>query len=123
MEIPNRIFERRRAVRVEDQLAFSIGHAGYDISATTLNISTSGAMCLVDRDVPVMTQLDIVLSLPFPPSSKGKKIRVRGVVVRKERDAATGKFFLAIYFSELKGQAFQALMDYIKSRLQAGNGR
>lgn len=124
MKIPKRIQERRRAVRIEESLPFKIGHQGYDIQVVTLNISTQGAMCLVDRDIPVMTQLEIGFSLPgFGRLRKELNLQAKGVVVRKEKDPGTGKFFIAIYFSELKPKAHKLLSEFIAHRLEKDTGQ
>ena len=117
MKTPKRILERRHSVRIEDNFPFHIGHEDYEVEVKTLNISSHGAMCIVDWDIPMMTQLNIALSLPTGRSSKHKKIRIRAVVVRKEKDPASGKFFLAIYFADVKPEDRKTLDKFIQSRL------
>ena len=119
MPIPRRIQERRRSVRVSELLLFKIGHRGYDIQAITLNISSHGAMCVVDKDIPMMSQLDIGIELPSKVSGKHKVVRMKGVVVRKEKELHTGRFLVAVYFSDL-GEADQKhLEEFIARRLKA----
>ena len=120
MKVPKSILERRRAIRIVEILPFKIGHQGYDVQATTCNISSHGAMCVVEKDIPLMTQLNIGFSLPTgsKKSVKGHEVQVRGVVVRKERDASTGKFFIAIYFSDVKPKTQQALNHFIERQLK-----
>ena len=62
-------------------------------------------MGIVEADIPVMTQLDIGLQLPIKTlkgTVKSKLLRIKGAVVRKERDARTGRFLIAIYFHKIK---------------------
>lgn len=119
--IPKAILERRRSIRVAESLPFKIGHHGYEIEAVTLNIGLHGAMCLVDKDIPMMTQLNIGLSLPSASGASGrvKKIRLKGVVVRKDRSPQTGRFCIAVFFSECKPADQKTLEKFILSRLAA----
>ena len=116
-ETPKRIQERRRSVRIIETLPFQIGHQGFEIETRTLNLSVHGAMCVVAREIPMMTQLGVVLILPAGRASRHKKVRIRGVVVRKEKDPASGKFFLAIYFADMKPEDRKTLEKFIQSRL------
>ena len=122
--IPKPIFERRRWVRIDETLPFKIGHRGYDIQAKTLNISMHGVMCLVDKDIPIMTQLEIALALPASGrSKKEQKVKAKGVVVRKEKDAASGKFFIAIYFLDISPKTRGILNKFIESRIRQKGDR
>lgn len=120
MKIPRRILERRRSVRIEESLPFKIGHENYETEAKTLNISDHGAMCEVERDIPIMTQLKVGLTLPASVSTRAKPqtIRAKGVVVRKAEDAANGKFYIAVYFSDISEKDQKTLQDYIDRRLK-----
>lgn len=118
MAIPKRIRDRRRAVRIEESLPVHIGHEDYELAVKTVNISANGAMCLVDRDIPLMTQLRIGVSIPTAGKrSKPLLIRAKGVVVRKDKDPLTGKYQLAIFFSDLKSADQAHLKDYVERRL------
>ena len=93
MRTPKAILERRRSVRIQEALPFRIGSEGYDFQAVTINISRHGALCLVDKDIALMTKLAIALPIA------NKVIRLEGVVVRKEKDPKSGKYYTAIFFS------------------------
>lgn len=116
MKIPRKILERRKAVRVPEMLPFKIGHQGFEIEATTLNISAAGALCRVDREIALMTQLEIGLTLPAPNSAKGRVVRARGVVVRREKDTIPDKYLIAIYFSDIKPSDLSLLKEHIERR-------
>ena len=120
MGIRNKILERRRSVRIAEELPFVIGHQGYEIQAKSINLSGSGVMCAVDRNIPLMTQLEIAFSLPIVVnfSSKEKIVKAKGVVVRKEEDAASDRFFIAIYFSDIKPKDQKVLDEFIAYRLK-----
>lgn len=120
MKTPKRILERRKSVRIDDHFLFKIGHRGYEIQAITLNVSSSGAMCVIDRDVPVMSQLKIGLQLPGrKAASSGRTLHMKGVVVRKERDIRTGRYLVAVYFSDVKPSDQKSLNQFIFSYLQS----
>jgi c-di-GMP-binding flagellar brake protein YcgR len=116
MKVPKRILERRRATRIVEVLPFTIGHQGYDLKATSCNLSSHGAMCVIEKDIPLMTQLKIGFSLPSA-GAKSHDVQVRGVIVRKEKDPSTGKYLIAIFFSDVKPRTQQALDAFIEHRL------
>ena len=118
MKTPKSILERRRSIRVDEALPFKIGHADYEAQAKTVNISLHGALCLVDKSIPLMTQLAVALTLPaIKGKGRGKALRLKGVVVRREKDPSSEQYFLAIYFSEIKSEDQDALRRFIEARL------
>ena len=112
MRVPKPILERRRSVRIDDTLPFKVGLEGFEQEASTLNISSTGAMCLLDKVIPMMTKLRVAISL----ESK-KTIHLKGVVVRTDKDLATNKFRAAIFFSEISASDREALERYIAFKL------
>ena len=123
MKIPKPVSERRRSVRIAEGIPFTIGHRNYETEvATTVNISAHGALCLVERDFPLMTQLKVTLSLP-DAHKKGLRspqvISMKGVVVRKETIASDKSYLLAIYFSDIKPRDQHFLEKFIEGRLSA----
>ena len=124
MRTPKPILERRRSVRVHESLPFTIGHDGYETLAQTVNVSLHGALCLVDRNIPLMTQLAVALTLSAAKSVKRsagrtKTIHMKGVVVRREKDPGSNRYFLAIYFSQIKSEDQEALRRFIENRLSS----
>ncbi len=116
--LPKRIVERRHSVRITEPLLFKIGHRGYDIQAITLNISCHGALCIVDRDIPMMSQLNIGLELPAGSRGKRKTVHMKGVLVRKEKEVRTGRFLVAVYFSDIKPADAKRLEQFIAHYLK-----
>lgn len=111
--------ERRRSVRINESLPFVIGHQDEQIEAVTLNLSAHGAMCRVSREIPMMTQLQVVLSLPAENRpGRGKTLRMKGVVVRKEREMMSDSFLIAIYFSDIKTEDRVTLENFIERRVR-----
>jgi c-di-GMP-binding flagellar brake protein YcgR len=116
MKTPKKVLERRRAVRIVESLPFKLGHDHFEIEAISLNISATGAMCVVDTDIKLMTQLSLGVSLPN--GSKSQRLVAKGVVVRKDRDPRTGKFLIAVFFSDLKPKDKKLLKEFIDGRLK-----
>lgn len=112
MRIPKPILERRRSIRIDESLPFKIGASGFELEATSLNISNNGAMCLVAKDLPLMTKLSMAISL----DSK-KTLCVHGVVVRKEKEPLTGEFRVAVFFSDMTEGDRTALNRFMASRI------
>lgn len=108
--------ERRRSLRITETLPFVIGHEGFEIEAVTVNLSALGAMCRVTREIAMMTQLAVALSLPGDSGARARKIRMKAVVVRKEKEPASDTFLIAIYFSDIKPEDRAALEAFIKRR-------
>ena len=120
MKTPKPVLDRRRSLRIAEKLPFKIGLQNYEVEAITVNISVNGALCLVEREIPLMTQLKIALSLPSDSKASPNKKRVlsmKGVVVRKEKDPSTEQYYIAIYFSQIKPNDRKFLNQFIESRL------
>ena len=116
MKTPKSILERRRSVRVAESVPFRIGHKGYEVEAVTVNIAAHGVLCILDNEIKMMTQLDVVLTLPFGRSTK--RVHAKGVIVRKDHDPISGKYLVAVYFSDMKPKDHDVLLKFIEGRLQ-----
>ncbi len=121
MLTPKKILERRGSARIVESLPFKIGHDGYEIEAETVNLSSTGAMCVTDRKLPLMTQLNIGLSLPSA-NGNGKtglrQIKIKGVVVRSEKNPLADKYSIGIFFSDMKEADRKILDEFIERRLR-----
>ena len=121
MKTPKPVLDRRRSIRIAEKLPFKIGHRSYETEATSVNISGQGALCIVSQDIPLMTQLQVALSLPSmrKGAARSKTISMKGVVVRKDREIGGKQYFIAIFFSEIKPTHRGFLEKFIESRLPA----
>lgn len=109
--------ERRRAVRVTEQIPVGLKDGDGFINAQTENISASGAYCLLDRFIAPMTKLDLRLELPN--GMRNRIIRCSGVVVRVEpvvSDANHGRYHIAVFFSELSPKDRTAITQFVRKR-------
>ncbi|MBD3246954.1 MAG: hypothetical protein GF333_08130 [Candidatus Omnitrophica bacterium] len=117
--------ERRKYPRVKKNLPLKISDDEYDILTETKNISGSGVYCSVNKPIPIMTKLNMVLLVPLKKNrNKGdvKKINCEGVVVRSEqmRDNGEHPYRVGIYFNDIKEKDRKALVSYINTAVKAG---
>jgi c-di-GMP-binding flagellar brake protein YcgR len=107
--------ERRRAARLVASFDVNIGFAGFDQTAKTINISSTGLLCQISKEIPVMTRLDMALILPTRVSGgESKAIKVKGVVVRNEKDG--NDYRAAIFFLEMKPDDQRKLESFVRSK-------
>ncbi len=116
MKTPKSILDRRRSIRIDESLPFKLGHEGYEVEATSLNISYHGAMFLVEKEIKLMTQLSLGITIPHSP--KPHVVVAKGVVVRRDRDEKSGKYLVAVFFSDIKPKDEKILKEFIDSRIK-----
>ncbi|RTZ98349.1 MAG: hypothetical protein DSY90_04350 [Deltaproteobacteria bacterium] len=104
--------ERRRYRRVDRRVPVDmhLESLGYDITGETQNLSLVGTYCKVDRPIPEMTQLMMVLNLP------SDQVECEGTVVRSIPDpSSSNSHHLAIFFNEISESAKQKLNTFIEA--------
>lgn len=114
--------ERRRAQRVEANLAVTISGAPDGAQGRTLNISTNGVYFESPKFIDVLTkvQLELVIPAGEPGSGKEERVTCDGVVVRVEpehEDSDVSTYRVAVFFAFVSKSAQTVLSRYIKSRL------
>ena len=114
--------EKRRYPRVSQILPIKLSHAEYDIVTETKNISGNGVYCAIDKRIPSMTKLKIILLVPLKRNNKKvlKKINCHGVVIRQENkeDSAQHTYHTGIYFNEIKESDRKIILSYIDTFLK-----
>ncbi len=111
--------ERRRAQRVKDEeLPLKILAGGFDTSTHTLNISSSGLYCKVDKEIPLMSRVRLMLmiSSPLKAVKDTKGVEVEGVVLRAHPvivDLKIKHYDIAIFFDNLEPKAKELIANYI----------
>lgn len=112
--------ERRRYLRIKQDLPLNIAANGYDFITTTQNVSCVGAYCHIDKYIPPFTKITVKLRLPITAktdrSSKSYDVECKGVIVRSE-DESEGGFNIAVFFNEIKGSQRQKIAKYISQFL------
>lgn len=114
--------ERRRAKRVDANLAVTISGAPGGAEGRTLNISTNGVYFESPKFIDVLTkvQLDLVIPKGEPGSGKEERVTCEGVVVRVEpehEEPDVSRYNIAVFFAYVPKDAQAVLSRYIKSRL------
>jgi len=115
--------ERRRFPRVKNsRIALTLKTDKFDASiSNSLNISASGVCCKVDKEIPLMSRVKIVLmfgSAEGNKKAKPQRIETEGVVVREHPVIENGKvvhYDAAIFFDSLSEQDRNVIKDYIRN--------
>ena len=115
--------ERRKATRIEKKLSITLKGDAVTQVTETKNISGSGTFCQVSQPIPELSKLEVTLFVPVMGGKKTdlEKIDCTGVVVRSEKiirgDGAPEKFFIAIYFTNVRPGDRNTLDRYIAYQL------
>lgn len=115
------MLERRRAIRVPAQLALQIKISGRDYAQIeSINVSANGVYFSLPTFIPVLTKLEINLSLPDEQSGPGrqesKNVSCEGVVVRiepEQEEPELSKYQVACYFTSIAEEDKDFLESYI----------
>jgi len=119
--------ERRVARRIKDEeLLLKIIVGGFDTSTHTLNISSSGLYCKVDKEIPLMSRVRLMLMIPDPAKNnkETKSVNVDGVVVRAHPviiDGEVKHYDIAVFFdTALEPKTRELIDNYIAGKNIAG---
>lgn len=116
--------ERRRSPRVKaEELSLRLRAGDFDTVTHTLNISSSGLYCKVDKELPLMSRIKLMLMIPeLSKGDASKGLEVEGVVVRTHPVIIDGKvkhYDVAIFFDSLDNKAKESIANYIARRKMA----
>jgi hypothetical protein len=116
--------ERRRAQRVDANLAVTISGAPGGALGRTLNISTNGVYFESPKFIDVLTkvQLELVIPMGEPGSGKEERVTCEGVVVRVEpehEEPEISTYNVAVFFAFVPKSSQAVLSRYIKGRLSS----
>lgn len=116
--------ERRKAERIDANLAVTISGAPEGALGRTLNISTNGAYFESPKFIDVLTkvQLELVIPMGEPGSGKEESVICDGVVVRVEPEHEVpdvSRYNVAVFFTYVSKSSQTVLSRYIKSRLSS----
>ena len=112
--------ERRKFPRVEDD-TLSLKLEGFDSITHTLNISPSGVYCKVDKELPLMSRVRLMLMVPDSSKDKSgvKNLEVSGIVVREHPviiDGIIKHYDIAIFFEDLSAKDKEIIAAYISKK-------
>ena len=110
--------ERRKYPRAKADFHADIGNGFEAVKTKVDNISCSGICCEVNKEISLMTKLDLNMLIPTTFPSRGEFFRVHcnGVVVRMELSKHKGKYNIAILFSNLSESARNKISSYIVAK-------
>ena len=114
--------ERRRAPRIKDEgLSIKLNTADFDTVTHTLNVSTSGIYCKVEKEIPLMSRVRLMLMIPdiSKDDKTTKRVEVDGVVVREHPVIIDGKskhYDVAIFFENLPAKDKEIISSYISKK-------
>lgn len=111
--------ENRSHSRINKRIRFEINTNNSTVVAETINLSSSGASCLVDKHISFMTRLRI--NLPLVCDKKGNKVEdveCYGVVVRVDKNPSqpdvSETYNMAIFFNEIEDSAKTKISNFIE---------
>ncbi len=113
--------ERRKAQRVEADLAVTIRGGPGETKGKALNISTSGIYFESPHYIAPLTKIRLDLIVPDPRAGE-LPVTCDGVVVRVEpekKDPAVAKYRVAILFTLVSESSLKILDAFIRSRLSS----
>ncbi len=118
--MPGKI-ERRKYPRIKDEnISVKLSGEGFDAITKSLDVSASGIYCKVDHPMPVMTRVQVILSLPGRNAgASSSTMKIEGVVVREhpvKKDGEVQHYDVAIFFNALLPKERKAIERYIESR-------
>ena len=114
--------DRRRAPRIEDEgLSIKLNAGDFDTVTHTLNVSTSGIYCKVEKEIPLMSRVRLVLMIPdlSKDDKSTKRLEVDGVVVREHPviiDGQNKHYDVAIFFDNLPAKDKEIISSYISKK-------
>ena len=109
--------ERRRAPRAKARIPLELKKDKGVFEAKTMNISSSGAYCTLDKFIPLNTKLGVTLLIP---GKKLKRVTCHGIVVRNEPEglgAKETKYGVGLFFTDLGAKDRQEISSYVKRKL------
>lgn len=109
--------ERRGAPRSVKDIEMKMKLGELDTVIHTLNISASGAYCKIDKEMPLMSRVKLVIMLP--EQGAGNRIEVTGVIVREHPVVVDGKiqhYDVAIFFEDISRKDRDALTRYVSEK-------
>jgi len=111
--------EKRKHPRTKQSISFKIKIDDSTIATESIDLSCIGAYCQVDKYIPSMTNLRIVIALPCEDQEDGVEyIECNGVVVRVKRISSNNggnTHNIAIFFNEIEESEKEKIANFIEN--------
>ena len=113
--------EKRKYPRLKDEnVSLKVKAGEIDIITKSLDISASGVYCKVEKEIPLMSRIKVVLIVPkskkdAKDTARTAKIETDGIVVREHPVIANGKIIhydVAIFFDNISAKDREFLLEY-----------
>lgn len=120
-----KVREKRKYARVKDEgVSLKVKADAIDIITKSLDISASGVYCKVEKELPLMSRIKVLLIVPVskaddPEGPQTVKIETDGVVVREHPVIIQGKivhYDVAIFFDNISAKDRKTLLEYTGRR-------
>jgi len=114
--------EKRKYKRLKDEnISLKVKSGDVDIITKSLDISASGVYCKVEKELPLMSRIKVLLIVPKAKKEEDGpgqtlKIETEGVVVREHPVIVDGKithYDVAVFFDNISVKNREALLEYI----------
>ena len=109
----------RKKVSKNLRLDSIVDHPNGLIEAQTIDISKTGALCMLNNYIPPFTKLMMILPLPHDRGvDEEEKIECESVVVRVEPAITTdeeNKYKVALFFTNINDKDKEKLDNYLKA--------
>lgn len=111
-----RLSEKRKTPRVEEKLPIKIMEGESGIIVETKNVSASGAYLVMDKPMPLMSKVMVILLIP-ECEGKNNKVRCGGTVVRTYPTTLNDKTFYetAIFFDDITEKSKNIISKHVKT--------
>jgi PilZ domain-containing protein len=115
--------ERRKHPRIKDTtIDVKLSGDGFNAITQSLDISASGIYCKVPNKLPVMTRIQVILTVPnFKKNDPPVKLNIDGIVVREhpvKKDGKIQHYDVAIFFNMLMPAERELLIKYIDKKIK-----
>jgi len=112
----DRLSEKRKTPRVEEKLPIKIMEGESGIVVETKNISASGAYLIMDKPMPLMSKVMVVLLIP-ECEGKNNKVQCGGTVVRTYPTTLNDKtlYETAIFFDDITEKSKNIISKHVKT--------
>ncbi len=101
-------------------ISLKLSSEGLDTITQSLDVSASGVYCKVNRHIPLMARVQLVLSMPVRTAAPDSTIlNIDGVVVREHpviKDGKVEHYDVAIFFDGLLPKERKLLIQYINHK-------
>ncbi len=119
MKKQKKYVEKRRQPRTKKSIQFKIKTDDSTITAESIDLSCIGAYCQVNKYIPSMTSLMIVLALPCGDKESGVEyVECFGVVVRVEKTSSkadeANTYNIAIYFNDIGESEKEKIANFLE---------